>query len=172
MMNRNVSIKKEAQSDITPDYTEETPDEFKKQLDVLANAYLDLKDAFVNTDPNSAAEQTDKIINAVEGVDMTLVKGDGHMYWMEQMSAIKTHTEKIKGSTDVEQQRKQFEFVSDAMIRSIEAFGTIGNTYYVQFCPMANNNQGADWISVQENIQNPYFGDKMMKCGSVKRTLK
>ena len=120
MMNRNVSIKKEAQSDITPDYTEETPDEFKKQLDVLANAYLDLKDAFVNTDPNSAAEQTDKIINAVEGVDMTLVKGDGHMYWMEQMSAIKTHTEKIKGSTDVEQQRKQFEFVSDAMIRSIE----------------------------------------------------
>ncbi|MGY0646051.1 MAG: DUF3347 domain-containing protein, partial [Paraglaciecola chathamensis] len=97
--------------------------------------------------------------------------GDGHMYWMEQLSAMKNHAGLIESSTDIEAQRKQFGFLSDAMIKAIEAFGIIGNTYYVQFCPMANNNQGADWISAQEKIQNPYFGDKMMKCGSVKRII-
>ena len=171
MMNRNVSIKKETQGDITPDYTAETPDEFKVQLNVVANAYLDLKDAFVGTDATAAAEQADKTITSLESVDMSLVKGDGHMYWMEQLSAMLSHAEKIKSSSDVEAQRKQFGFLSDAMIKAIEAFGTIGNTFYVQFCPMAFNNQGADWISSEQAIKNPYFGDKMMKCGSVKRTL-
>lgn len=171
MMNRNVSIKKEDQNDITPDYTEETPDEFKVQLNDVANAYLDLKDAFVGTDANAAVQKADLFLKKVEGVDMSLVKGDSHIYWMEQLTAMNSHGDIIKASTDVETQRKQFGFISDAMIKSIEAFGTIGNTYYVQFCPMAFNNQGADWISSEEAIKNPYFGDKMMKCGTVKRAL-
>ena len=73
---------------------------------------------------------------------------------------------------DVEAQRKQFGFLSDALINSIEAFGTEGNALYVQHCPMAFNNQGGDWLASEEQIQNPYFGDKMMKCGIVKKELK
>ncbi|MFT4567059.1 MAG: Cu(I)/Ag(I) efflux system membrane fusion protein [Saprospiraceae bacterium] len=171
MMNRNVSIKKEVQSDMTPDYTTDTPDEFKTQLNTVANAYLDLKDAFVRTDADAAAEKAQQIISSLEGVDMTLILGESHMYWMEQLPAMKSHADNINESTDIEAQRKQFESLSDAIIKAIEAFGTIGNTYYIQHCPMANNNQGADWISAQEQIQNPYFGDKMMKCGSVKRLI-
>jgi len=171
MMNRNVTIKKDVRADVTPDYTQETPDEFKIQLNQLANAYLDLKDALVSTDASAASERAIAILENLEKVDMSLVKGEGHMYWMEQLAAIRSHTENIKESGNVEAQRKQFQFLSDAMIKAIEAFGTIGNTYYVQFCPMVNNNEGADWISVKEEIQNPYFGDKMMKCGSIKRVI-
>ena len=42
---------------------------------------------------------------------------------------------------------------------------------YVDFCPMAFDNTGADWISDVQEIKNPYFGDKMMKCGSIKLEL-
>jgi len=36
---------------------------------------------------------------------------------------------------------------------------------------MAFGNEGADWLSKEEAIQNPYFGDKMMKCGVVKAII-
>jgi len=43
---------------------------------------------------------------------------------------------------------------------------------YYQFWPMAFNDKGAHWISQNKEIQNPYFGDKMMKCGFTKEELK
>jgi hypothetical protein len=36
---------------------------------------------------------------------------------------------------------------------------------------MANENNGADWISAEKNIRNPYFGDKMLTCGTVKTVI-
>ena len=32
---------------------------------------------------------------------------------------------------------------------------------------MANNNQGAIWLSTDKEIKNPYFGDDMLTCGRV-----
>jgi Cu(I)/Ag(I) efflux system membrane fusion protein len=171
MMNRNVTIKKELKKDVTPNYKNETPEAFKNQLDEVVDIYLDLKNDLVATDANKTVEEAIRLSDALSAVDMSLLKGDAHLYWMDQFNAIKNHGELIQSSTEVETQRKQFEFLSDAIIRAVEAFGTIGNTYYVQYCPMANDNQGANWISSEEQIRNPYFGDKMMKCGTVKRII-
>ena len=44
-------------------------------------------------------------------------------------------------------------------------------TLYIEYCPMANNNEGAFWLSNEKEIKNPYFGEMMLKCGSVKETL-
>ena len=102
---------------------------------------------------------------------MSLVKSDAHLYWMQQLEAIQGHNEKISSSKDIEEQRRQFDFLSQALINAVKVFGVPDNTLYVQHCPMANNNEGADWLSSEENIQNPYFGDKMMTCGVVKTTI-
>lgn len=171
MMNKNVQVKKEEQSDIVPSYADNTPEAFKSQLDEGVVAYLALKNALVNTDSDAASLSSDLFLKSLENIDMSLVKGDGHMYWMDQLNALKSHGEKIKNSPDVEEQRNQFDFLSQAMINSIKAFGTNDKTYYVQYCPMAKGNQGADWIATEAQIRNPYFGDKMMKCGSVKLEL-
>jgi len=32
---------------------------------------------------------------------------------------------------------------------------------------MAFNNKGADWLQIDEDIRNPYFGASMYKCGQV-----
>ena len=168
MMNREVTQKKEASVGV-PNFQAVTPVEFKKQLNDLANEYLNLKDAFVATDATTAATAAKKVVAQLEKVDMSLVKGDAHIYWMEQLNALQAHSTKITEMEEVESQRKQFGFLSDALINSIEAFGTAGKALYVQHCPMAFNNQGGDWLSNEEGIRNPYFGDKMMKCGLVKK---
>jgi Cu(I)/Ag(I) efflux system membrane fusion protein len=171
MMNQDVAIKGvEPTSDI-PDYQANTPTEFKKQLNDLAVNYLNLKAAFVETDSKKAAKMATSFIQQLEKVDMKLVKGDAHLYWMQQLNAMKTHGQKITTVKDVKTQRQQFQYVSDALINSIQAFGTEGKDLFKQHCPMAFDNKGADWISNEKEINNPYFGDKMMRCGLVKGEL-
>lgn len=172
MMNKNVEVKKDEQSDIVPSFVEDTPEIFKAQLDQLIVKYIDLKNALVDTDHMGSSLSADLFTKSLKDIDMTLIKGDAHMFWMEQLNAIESHGSAIINSKDIEDQRNQFDFLSQAMIKSIKAFGTSDKTYYVQYCPMAKGNQGADWLSTEEQIRNPYFGDKMMKCGSVKLELK
>ncbi|NNC61403.1 MAG: DUF3347 domain-containing protein, partial [Eudoraea sp.] len=38
-------------------------------------------------------------------------------------------------------------------------------------CPMANSNKGADWLSSSKEIRNPYYGEAMLTCGSVRGEL-
>ncbi len=168
MMNKNVTQKKEAKGGV-PNFQVVAPLEFKKQLNDLANVYINMKDAFVATDATTAANAAKKVMAQLETINMGLLEGEAHLYWMEQLNALQAHGQKIIDQIDVETQRKQFGFFSDALINSIEAFGTTGKALYVQHCPMAFNNQGADWLSNEEGIRNPYFGDKMMKCGLVKK---
>lgn len=169
MMNKNVKVKKEVTG--VPNFHAETPDEFKNQLNRLAIEYIQLKDAFVATDAKTAATAAEKVVVQLDKIEMSLLKGDAHIYWMEQLNALQAHSKKITELEAVDEQRKQFGFLSDALINSIEAFGIAGEVLYVQHCPMAFDNEGGDWLALDEAIQNPYFGDKMMKCGAVKKSF-
>jgi Cu(I)/Ag(I) efflux system membrane fusion protein len=171
MMNRNVKVKQEEQSEVIPSFADETPDEFVAQLDKGVLSYLELKNALVQTDKDAASLSADMLLKSISEIDMKLIKGEAHIYWMEQLNSLKSHGESIKNSNEIEKQRDQFDFLSQAMINTLKAFGTADKTYYIQYCPMAKDNQGADWISTESQIRNPYFGDKMMKCGSVKLEL-
>jgi Cu(I)/Ag(I) efflux system membrane fusion protein len=171
MMNQDVAVKGIGKTTKVPDYQMNTPSEFKKQLNGLANSYLNLKDAFVATDSKKAGITAANFIKKIEKINMGLVKGDAHVYWMQQLQAMKTHGQKIVDLKDIEAQRQQFEYVSDALIHTLQAFGTEGKAFYQLHCPMVADNKGADWISAEKEIQNPYFGDKMMGCGIVKGKL-
>lgn len=171
MMNQDVAIKGVDKITKVPDYQKNTPSEFKKQLNDLANSYLNLKDAFVATDSKKAGITAADFIKKIEKINMELLKGDAHVYWMQQIQTMKTHGQKIVDLKDIEAQRQQFEYVSDALIHTLQAFGTEGKAFYQLHCPMVADNKGADWISAEKEIQNPYFGDKMMGCGIVKGEL-
>lgn len=177
MMNRHVVLAGQTmamspeQGTEVPDYRSETPKAFKAQVGALAEAYLDLKDAFVHTDAQAAQKTATAFLEQLEQVDMGLLKGQAHMYWMQQLQALSAHARNMAGENDIEAQRKQFDFLSQAMIHTVKAFGAEGKVLFVQSCPMAFDNQGADWLSTEETIENPYFGDKMMKCGSVLERL-
>ena len=57
------------------------------------------------------------------------------------------------------------------MIALTRSFGPPGDALYLQYCPMANNDQGANWLSTYSEIRNPYFGDMMLKCGETQDTI-
>ncbi|MBX2893881.1 MAG: DUF3347 domain-containing protein [Cyclobacteriaceae bacterium] len=145
--------------------------QFQKQLAVSFAAYVELKDAFVATDAalvKTKAEQTRLTLSAIE---MQLLTGQAHNDWMAYLAGIDIALKEIQATDDIEQQRAAFSPLSDNFYKSIKAFGLGGTIAYYEYCPMAFNNEGAYWLSDNEAIRNPYFGNKMLKCGSVEEML-
>ncbi|MCF8239274.1 MAG: efflux RND transporter periplasmic adaptor subunit [Saprospiraceae bacterium] len=171
MMNRQVLVKKENRILTLPDYTESTPVLFKQQLGSVAEDYLRIVESMVASDQAEAATAADQLIKDLSKVDMSLVKGKAHLYWMDQANAIRSHSTNIAKWNDLEKQRDQFRFLSDALINTLKVFGVSDHTYFIQHCPMANHNKGANWISTDPKIRNPYFGDEMLTCGTNRDTL-
>ncbi|MDQ8195252.1 efflux RND transporter periplasmic adaptor subunit [Coraliomargarita sp. SDUM461004] len=65
-----------------------------------------------------------------------------------------------------------FKTLSNALIAAAKADpASLDSDFYVIHCPMANDNQGADWLQASKPLQNPYFGAMMIKCGEVKETI-
>jgi hypothetical protein len=79
--------------------------------------------------------------------------------------------DKISSSSDLVAQRKVFSVLSNEMTSILKAGKLTSGSIFLAYCPMANNDEGAFWLSNEKEIRNPYFGDSMLKCGSVKETL-
>ena len=84
----------------------------------------------------------------------------------------KESIEKLVEAADKENMRVHFESLSEAFIETARTLGAIGQTWYVSFCPMYDDDRGAYWLSEFEQIKNPYFGDMMLRCGEVRETLR
>jgi Cu(I)/Ag(I) efflux system membrane fusion protein len=145
---------------------------FQDQLASVFTSYVELKDAFVASDASKVKDEAKQTDEALAKVDMKLVSGVAHNDWMNYLTPIQNALKEIQASTDIEAQRKAFSNLSDNLYKSVKAFGLGGKEAFYEFCPMAFNNEGAYWLSDQSQIKNPYFGDKMLTCGSVKEKLK
>lgn len=145
---------------------------FQDQLASVFSSYVELKEAFVDSDTKKAQSEASETEEALAKVDMKLVSGAAHNDWMNYLSPLQNSLNEIQAASDIEAQRNSFKTLSENLYKSIKAFGLGGNEAFYGYCPMAFNNEGAYWLSDQEKIRNPYFGDKMLTCGEVKEKLR
>lgn len=145
---------------------------FKAQLTKVYDAYLKMNNAFVDSDAKKVAGEAKEVIKALKSVDMALLKGDAHIKWMDQLEVLNNTISAISKSNDIEKQRHQYIQFNLAFYESVKMFGLESTTTYFQYCPMANNDKGAYWLSSKKDILNPYFGDAMLSCGETKETIK
>jgi Cu(I)/Ag(I) efflux system membrane fusion protein len=103
---------------------------------------------------------------------MSIFKEEAHKVWMEHSSVAKKSIYALTNSEDIETARKHFVTLSNQMVMLAKIFDPTERTLYIQHCPMANQDNGADWLSTEKEIKNPYFGASMLKCGEVKEELK
>jgi len=78
---------------------------------------------------------------------------------------------KVSSAASIDAQRLAFSALSNEMAKLVKGAKLSSGTLYIDYCPMANDNAGAFWLSNDKAIKNPYFGDKMLTCGGVKETL-
>ncbi len=157
---------------IIPDYQNQTSAALKVKLNLIFNAYIPLKNKLVESDAKAANEEAQNLIKQIESVDMSLLSDKTHEYWMDKSQKVLFSLKEIKQNATVDEIRKSFIPISENLIKIFKAFGTGNNKAYIQFCPMANQNIGAFWLSTEKLVQNPYYGNMMLKCGETRDTIK
>jgi len=128
------------------------------QLNAMYQHYIHLTTALVNEDVAEAKVAAAAIeLGAKE-------TGSG--------TALVALASKIASAADIEAQRTLFSDLSNDFIARIKSSGLTSGEVYVEYCPMALHDKGASWLSNSKEIRNPYFGESMLNCGSVKETIK
>jgi Cu(I)/Ag(I) efflux system membrane fusion protein len=149
----------------------EVSKDFQNQLKAVFNDYIKLKDALVKDASKSAKEESKRLLENLSKVDMELLTGEGgHNHWMSLEKEMKSSAISISETSNIKKQRTYFKDFSSQLTNAIEVFG-INEKVYHQFCPMADNNKGAYWLSREEKVINPYFGHAMLTCGEVKQII-
>lgn len=156
-------------TEIAPTPTEvqqETP-----QLELILNNYLDVKDALVNSNKNATASNAKELLKALQSVKMEKLSIAEHTTWMKVQSSLLTSAKQIAEAKDIAQQRQAFITLSKDIYTLVKVKKSPPTMYY-QFCPMANDGKGANWISREKEIKNPYYGSQMLTCGKVQEVIK
>lgn len=145
--------------------------EFKHNLTLFYTKYIELKNAFVNTDIALTTQTSSAMLKQLKTLDMKMLEGEAHQRWMKEMKTIKSSLASISDAASIDKQRMEFKSLSESLSVIVESFGLHNTVVYKDYCPMAVNDEGAIWLSEVEEIRNPYFGDKMLKCGEVKKVM-
>ncbi len=141
------------------------------QLKAVLDNYFSVKDALVKTDANTSSAKATDMVKALKAVEMAKLSTEEHTVWMKVMKDLTANAEKIAASKDVAKQRETFVLLSNNMYELAKVSKQETPVYY-QHCPMYNNGKGANWLSKEEAVKNPYYGSQMLTCGSVQETLK
>ena len=145
--------------------------DFKSQLNQVVQKYISLKEALVNDDSKKVKNGATAILQSMDQVDMNLLnQEDAHSFWMKLEKKIRSASVSIAAATDITEQRNEFKNLSSDLTSAVQVFG-INQKIFNQFCPMADNNNGAYWLSLDEEVRNPYFGSAMHSCGNVAEVL-
>ncbi|MFA5298493.1 MAG: efflux RND transporter periplasmic adaptor subunit, partial [Lutibacter sp.] len=139
----------------------------KDALRPIYKEYLNMKDALVSDNMVDAQNAGNNMKKALSKVDMALFSGESHEIWMKHHHNLESILQPFPNFKNIEEVRKAFQPLSENMIALTNSFKPYGQTVYIQHCPMADENKGANWISQFKEIKNPYFGAKMLKCGEI-----
>ncbi len=136
---------------------------------VFENYFL-LKDALVKSDGNLASAKAKELLISLNAIQMDQLSNEEHLVWMKVMKDLKLDTEHIEETNDVGHQRDHFNSLSDNVYQLLKVSKQEMPIYY-QYCPMANDGKGANWLSQEEEVKNPYYGSMMLNCGEVIETI-
>ena len=144
---------------------------FQNQLKLVFNEYITLKNALVREDSKNVTITSKKLLAFLSQVDVKLLeKKETRKHWMSLEKEIKLMTTLISNTAQIKAQRNYFKQVSVAVINLTQVFG-VNEKVFVAFCPMADDNKGAYWLSKEEKVINPYFGTAMLTCGEIKQVI-
>lgn len=140
------------------------------QLKAVFDNYFSVKDALVKTDALTSSSKAAEMLKAIKAVEMAKLSTEEHNVWMKVLKDLTANAEKIAGTKDVAKQRETFALLSKNMYELTKVSKQEKPVYY-QHCPMYDNGTGANWLSKEEAVKNPYYGSHMLTCGSIQETF-
>ena len=168
MMNQQKTKKDET----IPDYKKKISSNISAQLNQLFSAYIVLKDRLVASDAKASNAEVRNLVKQLESINLSLLPEETQGYWSLKSTAIKNAAKVLTANSNIDESRKAFVIISENIIKIFKAYGIGKEKAFIQFCPMANQNLGAFWLSKEFSIKNPFYGEMMLNCGETRDSIK
>ncbi len=143
----------------------------KSQFNGFLADYFSLNKSLIEDNQEGVKKTATKLAETIAKFDMSKLAGEQMDFYHAQLAILNDGLKSIKESADIEEARVGYAKVSEGMYALTKAYHPNESELYYQFCPMAKNGDGANWLSDTKEIINPYMGQRMLKCGSTKETL-
>ncbi|HSC55211.1 MAG TPA: DUF3347 domain-containing protein [Phnomibacter sp.] len=156
-----------------PLVVEPSSDAFTRSLQDVMQDYFAMTAAFTLEDSAKANASANELSQSIEAIAIKELKADTSIVALAASlsSNIKVEVNKIPTEKNWDEKRHALQISSDMLFDLLRTVQYKGGKVYQQFCPMAFDNSGANWLSTTAEIRNPYFGDKMLECGELKDSL-
>jgi len=155
--------------------TFESTTSFRKAQTLITDAYFIAEDALAKDnfkESKTALFALNIVLSATTTKTFDLSE-KATKKWNEIRNQLILLTNHAQHWQDIEEARKAFKGLSQSMLSLEQSFShESSDSYYEIFCPMAFDNTGASWLSKEKDVNNPYFGASMLKCGEVKQEYK
>lgn len=114
------------------------------------------KNALIVSQPVKAKDAARQVDNKASENMKEIIVGARHIQETDELDFLCMH----------------FELISDSIYKLVKELDMSKPVYrHRQHCPMADQDRGANWLSKEEAIVNPYFGESMLGCGEVQRKI-
>ncbi|WP_142785845.1 DUF3347 domain-containing protein [Changchengzhania lutea] len=153
--------------DMKMDHSKMTNKQSDAKAETILSDYFSLKDALVGDDTKKAAQAGTKLVASLKAFDMTSYNKENQKELTDIIEDATEHAEHISESA-IDHQREHFKTLSKDITDMVAITGT-ENMLYEQFCPMYD--KGSAWLSTSNELRNPYYGSKMLKCGKVQKEI-
>lgn len=142
-----------------------TSDTFRAALTPIYNGYFQIQTAL--SEDRWQSDLATDLTEAVHAVDAAVLSQEAQQAWQTWHDGMHQTLGVLSLNDNLAVAREQFKPLSDHMERLFAHFGAASELELFRYhCPMAFDNQGADWLQQQQGTANPYFGSQMFRCGS------
>lgn len=133
-----------------------------QNTEAILSAYYEVKDALIKSDAKSAATSAKELGKQIDAFTTSDKK-------VQQLKdKIKADVSKIGAGVSLANQREAFAPMSANFFELAKLVDLSTSTVYQFYCPMKKS----IWLSPENSVKNPYYGNQMLTCGSLQDTLK
>lgn len=140
----------------------------QKQIGASLTSYYALKDTFIESDAEKASVKAEELSKTFDMIEVSKMTDAQKIMWGKLEKLLRLDAKHIKDNKDLEHQRGHFLKLSNNMYALVFNFKANETEAYLFYCPMKKGT----WLADKKEIRNPFMGNKMLDCGSVRATLK
>lgn len=145
---------------------------FRGQLAEVFDRYFVMQQALADDKGGPAVGAAKEALDALRTIDAGLLTGEDHDKWMKASTQLQTILARAAQAEQIKLLRESFYLLSQHLTELAQLFGSPAEgPYYLVHCPMAFDNSGANWLQLDDKIRNPYFGEQMLRCGTVTEVI-
>ncbi len=149
----------------------EVPEKHREPLAGVIRHYLALQEALAGDDLDTALAASAAVGKAAASLQPS-TPAQLREAWMPIRRQVLAHTEHLGRAKSLDDARVPFRDISQQIATVLRVFGNpTGETVRLASCPMALSGAGAEWVQRSNEIENPYYGASMHRCGSVHNVI-